>query len=93
VIRFVGSVRSHRLLRVTVRAKRASAAGCPQRLARCVARCAASRGGKLRCAEAHALPTMMSISPTRLIDYANMAGREATSRQRCCLSMDARAVG
>jgi hypothetical protein len=28
----------------------------------------------------------MSISPTRLVDYTNMAGREATSRQRCCRS-------
>jgi hypothetical protein len=34
---------------------------------------------------ASALPTVMSISPTRLIDYANTwRGREATSRQRCC---------
>ena len=33
-----------------------------------------------------ALPTVMSISPTRPIDYAHMAGREATSRQRCCRS-------
>ena len=32
-----------------------------------------------------ALPTLMSISPTRLIDYAKTwRGREATSRQRCC---------
>jgi hypothetical protein len=32
-----------------------------------------------------ALPTVMSISPTRLIDYAKTwRGREATSRQRCC---------
>jgi hypothetical protein len=51
-----------------------------------VVRRAASRGGTLRCAEAHALPTLMSISPTRLVDYTNMAGREATSRQRCCRS-------
>jgi hypothetical protein len=51
-----------------------------------VVRRAASRGGTLRCAEAHALPTLMSISPTRLVDYINMAGREATSRQRCCRS-------
>ena len=51
-----------------------------------VVRRAASRGGTLRCAKAHALPTLMSISPTRLVDYANMAGREATSRQRCCRS-------
>src|SRR6476661_445490 len=33
---------------------------------------AASRGGTLRCAEAIALPTVMSISPTRLIDDPNM---------------------
>lgn len=39
-----------------------------------VVRRATSRGGMLQCAEAHALPTMMSISPTPLIDYANMAG-------------------
>jgi hypothetical protein len=32
-----------------------------------------------------ALPTVMSISPTRLIDYVRTwRGREATSRQRCC---------
>ena len=31
-----------------------------------------------------ALPTVMSISPT--IDQANVADREATSRQRCCRS-------
>jgi hypothetical protein len=32
-----------------------------------------------------ALPTVMSISPTRLIDYAKTwRDREATSRQRCC---------
>jgi hypothetical protein len=36
-----------------------------------VMRRAASRGGTLRCAEAHALPTLMSISPTRLVDHAN----------------------
>jgi hypothetical protein len=40
-----------------------------------VVRRAASRGGTLRCAEAHALPTMKSISPTHLIDYTKMAGR------------------
>jgi len=33
-----------------------------------------------------ALPTVMSISPTRLFDWSKMAGREATSRQRCCRS-------
>jgi hypothetical protein len=37
-----------------------------------VVRRAASRGGTLRCAEAIALPTVMSISPTRLIDDPNM---------------------
>lgn len=77
------------MLRVAVRVKRARVAGCPRRLARCVAivvRRTASRGGTLRCAEAHAFPTMVSISPTRLIDYANMAGRDATSRQLCCHS-------
>jgi hypothetical protein len=32
-----------------------------------------------------ASPTVMSISPTRLIDYAKTwRGREVTSRQRCC---------
>jgi len=32
-----------------------------------------------------ALPTVMSISPTRLIDYAKTwCGREATARQCCC---------
>src|ERR1700693_1019453 len=32
-----------------------------------------------------ALPTVMSISPTRLIDYTKTwRGREAASRQRCC---------
>ena len=61
--------------------------GCPQRLARCVAMwCDAQRRVVERCDAPRraALPTMMSISPTRLIDQANMAGREATSRQRCC---------
>ena len=32
-----------------------------------------------------ASPTVMSISPTRLVDYVKTwRGREATSRQRCC---------
>ena len=73
----------------TVRAKRARAAGMsPAALAlrSDVVRRAASRGGTLRCAETHALPTVLSISPTRLIDYVDVAGREATSRQRCCRS-------
>ena len=71
------------------RKPRASPAGLPRAvraLRSDVVRRAASRGGTLRCAEAHALPTLMSISPTRLVDYTNMAGREATSRQRCCRS-------
>jgi hypothetical protein len=65
----------HRHLRGTVRAKRARAAGLPQRLKRCVAIwCDAQR----RVAERYdaprrvALPTVMSISPTRLIDDPNM---------------------
>ena len=33
-----------------------------------------------------ALPTVTSISPTRLIDQADVTGREATSRQRYCRS-------
>jgi hypothetical protein len=33
-----------------------------------------------------ALPTVMSISPTRPIDYLDMANREATSRQHSCRS-------
>jgi hypothetical protein len=75
-------------LRVTVRAKRARAAGCPQRFARCVAMwCDAQRRVVERCDAPRrvALPTVMSISPTRLIDYAKTwRGRKATSRQRCC---------
>ena len=62
-----------------------------QRLARCVAMwCDAQRRVVERCDAPRraALPTVMSISPTRLIDQANMAGREATSRQRCCRSRD-----
>jgi hypothetical protein len=52
-----------------VRAKRARAAGLPQRLKRCVAMgCDAQR----RVAERCALPTVMSISPTPLIDDPNM---------------------
>jgi hypothetical protein len=75
-------------LRVSVRAIRARAAGCPQRFARCVATwCDAQRRVVERCDAPRrvALPTVMSISPTRLIDYAKTwRGREATSRQRCC---------
>ena len=71
-----------------VRAKRARAAGCPQRFARCVAMwCDAQRRVVERCDAPRrvALPTVTSISPTHLIDYAKTwRGREATSRQRCC---------
>jgi hypothetical protein len=52
-------------------AKRAQAAGLPQRLKRCVAMwCDAQRRVAERCdAPRHvALPAVMSISPTRLID-------------------------
>ena len=69
------------------------APGCPRRLARCVAMwCDAQRRVVERCDAPRevprraALPTVMSISPTRLIDQANMAGRGATSRQHCCRS-------
>ena len=60
--------------------------GCPQRLARCVGMsCDAQRRVVERCdaPKRAALPTVMSISPTRLIDQPDMAGRGATSRQRC----------
>jgi hypothetical protein len=63
--------------------------GRPQRLARCVAMwCDAQRRVVERCDAPRraALPTVMSISPTRLIDQINMTGREATSRQCCCRS-------
>jgi hypothetical protein len=77
-----------RRLRVTVRAERARAAGCPQRFTRCVAMwCDAQRRVVERCDAPRrvALPTVMSISPTHLIDYAKTwRGREAPSRQRCC---------
>jgi hypothetical protein len=60
----------------TVRAKRPRAAGpspATQALRSDVVRRAASLGGTLRCAERRvALPTVMSISPTRLIDNPNM---------------------
>jgi hypothetical protein len=59
----------------TVRAKRARAAGLPQRLKRCVAMwCDALRRVAERCDAPRrvALPTVMSISPTRLIDNRNM---------------------
>ena len=56
----------------TVRAKHArEPPGCPQRLARCVAMwCDAQRRVVERCDAPRraALPTVMSISPTRLID-------------------------
>jgi hypothetical protein len=73
---------------LTVRAKGARAAGYPQRFARCVAMwCDAQRRVVERCDAPRrvALPTVMSISPTRLIDYVKTwRGREATSRQRRC---------
>jgi hypothetical protein len=59
----------------TIRAKRARAAGLPQRLKRCVAMwCDAQRRVAERCDAPRrvALPTVMSISPTRLIDDPNM---------------------
>ena len=61
-------------MRGTVRDKRAQAAGLPQRLKRCVAMCDAQRRVAERCDAPRrvALPTVMSISPTRLIDYPNM---------------------
>jgi hypothetical protein len=62
-------------LRGTVRGKRARAAGLPQRLKRCVAMwCDALRRVAERCDAPRrvALPTVMSISPTRLIDNPNM---------------------
>lgn len=55
----------------TVRAKRTRAAEMSQRLARCVAMwCDAQRRVVERCDAPRraALPTMMSVSPTRLID-------------------------
>jgi hypothetical protein len=58
-----------------VRAKRARAAGLPQRLKRCVAMwCDAQRRVVERCDAPRrvALPTVMSISPTPLIDDPNM---------------------
>jgi len=79
--------RCHRRLRQTVSAKRTRAAGmspAARELRSDVVRRAASRGETSRCAETHALPTVMSISPTPLIDQIDMAGGEATSRQRCC---------
>ena len=62
-------------MRWTVRAKRARATGLPQRLKRCVAMwCDAQRRLAERCDAPRrvALPTVMSISPTRLIDAPNM---------------------
>jgi len=57
-------------------AKRARAAGLPQRLKRCVAMwCDAQRRMAERCDSPRrvALPAVTSISPTRLIDDPNMA--------------------
>jgi hypothetical protein len=62
-------------LRGAVRAKRARAAGLPQRLKRCVAMYSdAQRRVAERCdaPRSVALPTVMSISPTRLIDDLNV---------------------
>jgi len=62
-------------LRGAVRAERARAAGLPQRLKRCVAMwCDALRRVAERCDAPRraALPTVMSISPTRPIDDPNM---------------------
>jgi hypothetical protein len=56
-------------------AKRARAAGLPRRLKRCVAMwCDAQRRVAERCDAPRrvALPAVMSISPTRLIDHSNM---------------------
>jgi hypothetical protein len=79
----------HVRLRRNLRAKHAKAAGMSQRLARCVAMwCDAQRRVVERCDAPRraALPTVMSISPTRPIDQPNMVGCEATSRQRSCRS-------
>ena len=59
----------------TVRARRARAAGLPRRLKRCVAMwCDAQRRVVERCDAPRrlVLPTVVSISPTRLIDDPNM---------------------
>jgi hypothetical protein len=60
----------------TVRAKRARAAGLPQRLTRCVAMCCDTQcrvAERLDAPRRVALPTVMSMSPTHLIDGPNMA--------------------
>jgi hypothetical protein len=65
--------RSHGRLRAV--RKRAQAAGLPQRLKRCVAMCCdAQRRVAERCDAPRriALPAVMSISPTLLIDDPNM---------------------
>jgi hypothetical protein len=69
------TVSEPRALEGSVRAKRARAAGLPQRLKRCVAMwCDAQRRVAERCDAPRrvALPTVMSISPTRLIDDPDM---------------------
>ena len=79
--------RSHRCLSTALNAREPP--GCPQRLTRCVVMwCDAQRRVVERCDAPRraALPTVMSISPTRPIDWVNMAGPRATSRQRCCRS-------
>jgi len=73
-IRLAVIQRSHQS-RGTIRAKRARAARLPQRLKRCVAMwCDALRRVAERCDAPRraALPTVMSISPTRLIDNPKM---------------------
>jgi hypothetical protein len=73
-------------LRVTVRAKRARAAGCPQRFARCVAMwCDAQRRVVERCDAPRRVAYRdvdKSYASHRL--PKTWRGREATSRQRCC---------
>jgi hypothetical protein len=82
---------------LTVRAKGARAAGYPQRFARCVAMWCDAQRRVVGCGATRSVawwnvamrrgasPTVMSISPTRLIDYVKTwRGREATSRQRRC---------
>jgi hypothetical protein len=62
--------------------------GAHRRLARCVAMwCdAASREGMLRCAEARRVAYRDVDKSYASHRHANVAGREATSRQRCCRS-------
>ena len=74
-------------MRGTVRAKRARAAGLAQWLKRCVAMCCDAQrrvAARYDAPRRVALPTVISISPTRLIETPTWCSREATSRQRCC---------